>query len=135
MDARHYAVVQIEAQPAKRLSFWLNFTDTCHVYAKSGDSWLHRHHIVFRYSTRAFSTNTTAGVVPPTPPGAVFIKPSWLRQHGSDFSGRIRSRPTDDTLQPGPTLRMAGRLLLVTNRISQRIFDPETRGRRGRGES
>jgi len=42
MEARHYEVVKIGPQPAKRLSFWLNCTDIYHVYAKSGDLWLHR---------------------------------------------------------------------------------------------
>lgn len=42
MEARHYEVVKIGLQPAKRLSFWLNCADIYHVYVKSGDLWLHR---------------------------------------------------------------------------------------------
>lgn len=40
VDANDYAVVKIEAQPAKNPSFWIRSTDIHHVYGKTGDFWL-----------------------------------------------------------------------------------------------
>ena len=40
IDARDYAVVRVEAQPAENLSFWIRSTEIHHVYAKNGDFWL-----------------------------------------------------------------------------------------------
>lgn len=40
VDAKDYAVVRIEAQPAKNLSFWIRNTSIHHVYEKTGDFWL-----------------------------------------------------------------------------------------------
>jgi len=40
VDAQDYAVVQIEAQPARNLSFWIRNTQIHHVYSKTGDYWL-----------------------------------------------------------------------------------------------
>jgi hypothetical protein len=40
VDATDYAVVKIEAQPAKNPSFWIRSTDIHHVYSKTGDFWL-----------------------------------------------------------------------------------------------
>jgi hypothetical protein len=40
VDAKDYAVTQIEAEPATRLSFWVRNVDIHHVYSKTGDFWL-----------------------------------------------------------------------------------------------
>ena len=40
VDAKDYAVVRIEAEPAKNPSFWIHSTQIHHVYAKVGDFWL-----------------------------------------------------------------------------------------------
>jgi hypothetical protein len=40
VDAKDYAVVRIEAQPAENPSFWIRSTEIHHVYAKVGDFWL-----------------------------------------------------------------------------------------------
>jgi len=40
VDAEDFAVVQIEAQPAKKPSFWISKTNVRHRYAKFGDFWL-----------------------------------------------------------------------------------------------
>jgi hypothetical protein len=40
VDAKEYAVVRIEAQPAKNPSFWIRNTEIHHVYVKTGDFWL-----------------------------------------------------------------------------------------------
>lgn len=40
VDAHDYAVVQIDAEPAKSPSFWIKETHIHHVYAKSGEFWL-----------------------------------------------------------------------------------------------
>ena len=40
VDAKDYAVVRIEAQPAENPSFWIHSTQIHHVYAKVGDFWL-----------------------------------------------------------------------------------------------
>jgi len=40
VDAKDYAVVRIEAQPAENPSFWIRSTQIHHVYAKVGDFWL-----------------------------------------------------------------------------------------------
>jgi hypothetical protein len=40
VDATDYAVVKIDAQPAKNPSFWIRNTEIHHVYTKAGDFWL-----------------------------------------------------------------------------------------------
>jgi hypothetical protein len=40
VDAADFAVVKIEAQPAKNPSFWIARTDIRHTYSKTGDFWL-----------------------------------------------------------------------------------------------
>jgi hypothetical protein len=40
VDAADFAVVKIEAQPAKNPSFWIAKTDIRHTYSKTGDFWL-----------------------------------------------------------------------------------------------
>jgi hypothetical protein len=40
VDARDYAVVRIEAEPAKNPSFWIRNTQIHHVYEKAGAFWL-----------------------------------------------------------------------------------------------
>lgn len=40
VDATDFAVVQIEAEPAKRPSFWISETKINHVYTKVGEFWL-----------------------------------------------------------------------------------------------
>jgi hypothetical protein len=40
VDAKDYAVTQIEAEPATRLSFWVRKVDIHHVYQKTGPFWL-----------------------------------------------------------------------------------------------
>jgi hypothetical protein len=40
VDARDFAVVRVEAQPAETPSFWIKQTEIHHVYAKNGDFWL-----------------------------------------------------------------------------------------------
>jgi hypothetical protein len=40
IDARDYAVVRVEAQPAENPSFWIKNTEIQHVYAKNGEFWL-----------------------------------------------------------------------------------------------
>jgi hypothetical protein len=40
VDAKDYAVTQIEAEPATRLSFWIRKVDIHHVYHKTGLFWL-----------------------------------------------------------------------------------------------
>jgi hypothetical protein len=40
IDAHDFAVVKIEAEPAKRPSFWISKTQIHHEYAKVGDFWL-----------------------------------------------------------------------------------------------
>ena len=40
IDARDYAVVRIEAEPAKSPSFWIRSTQIHHVYEKTGEFWL-----------------------------------------------------------------------------------------------
>jgi hypothetical protein len=40
VDAQDFAVVKIEAEPAKRPSFWISRTQIHHVYTKIGDFWL-----------------------------------------------------------------------------------------------
>jgi hypothetical protein len=40
VDANDYAVVKVEAQPAKNPSFWIRNTEIHHVYSKTGDFWL-----------------------------------------------------------------------------------------------
>ena len=42
VDARDYAVVRIEAEPAKSPSFWIRNTQIRHVYEKTGEFWLPR---------------------------------------------------------------------------------------------
>jgi len=43
VDARDYAVVRIEAEPAKNPSFWIKQTTIQHYYMKIGDFWLPEH--------------------------------------------------------------------------------------------
>ena len=40
VDARDYAVVRVEAQPAENPSFWIRSTDIHHVYTKVSEFWL-----------------------------------------------------------------------------------------------
>jgi hypothetical protein len=40
VDARDFAVVQIDAQPAKNPSFWIRDTEIHHVYSETGEFWL-----------------------------------------------------------------------------------------------
>jgi hypothetical protein len=40
VDAADFAVVKIDAEPAKRPSFWISKTRINHVYTKVGDFWL-----------------------------------------------------------------------------------------------
>lgn len=40
VNGTHFAVVRIEAEPAKNPSFWIKHTDIEHVYIKVGDFWL-----------------------------------------------------------------------------------------------
>jgi hypothetical protein len=40
VDAQDYAVVKIDAHPAKNPSFWISDTEIHHVYEKDGDFWL-----------------------------------------------------------------------------------------------
>ena len=40
VDAREFAVVQIDAQPAKNPSFWIRDTAIHHVYSQTGEFWL-----------------------------------------------------------------------------------------------
>lgn len=40
LDAHEYAVVKLEAQPARDPSFWIRDTEIHHVYSKAGDFWL-----------------------------------------------------------------------------------------------
>lgn len=40
VDAQDYAVVKIEAEPAKNPSFWIRHTEIHHVYDKTGEFWL-----------------------------------------------------------------------------------------------
>lgn len=40
VDAEDYAVVKIEAEPAKNPSFWIRHTEIHHVYEKTGNFWL-----------------------------------------------------------------------------------------------
>lgn len=40
VDARDFAVVRIEGEPAKNPSFWIKKTDIAHSYKKVGDFWL-----------------------------------------------------------------------------------------------
>jgi hypothetical protein len=40
VDGQDFAVVRIEAQPAKNPSFWITETQIHHTYAKTGDFWL-----------------------------------------------------------------------------------------------
>jgi hypothetical protein len=40
IDARDYAVVRVEAQPAENPSFWIKSTEIRHTYEKDGDFWL-----------------------------------------------------------------------------------------------
>jgi len=40
VDAADYAVAKIEAEPAKRPSFWISRTEIHHAYKKIGDFWL-----------------------------------------------------------------------------------------------
>jgi hypothetical protein len=40
VDAKDYAVVRIEAQPAENPSFWIKSTEINHSYTKSGEFWL-----------------------------------------------------------------------------------------------
>jgi hypothetical protein len=40
IDAREYAVVRVEAQPAESPSFWIKSTEIRHTYGKSGGFWL-----------------------------------------------------------------------------------------------
>jgi hypothetical protein len=40
VDAQDYAVVKVEAQPAKNPSFWIRNTEIHHLYSKTGDFWL-----------------------------------------------------------------------------------------------
>ena len=42
VDAQDYAVVQLDAQPAKHLSFWIEHTLINREYEKAGDFWLPR---------------------------------------------------------------------------------------------
>ncbi len=43
VDARDYAVVRIEAQPARNPSFWIRDTQIHHVYEKKGEFWFPEH--------------------------------------------------------------------------------------------
>ncbi len=43
VDANDFAVVKIEAQPAKNPSFWTIHTDVQHLYVKIGEFWLPAH--------------------------------------------------------------------------------------------
>jgi hypothetical protein len=43
VDANDFAVVQIEAQPARNPSFWTVHTDIQHLYVKIGEFWLPSH--------------------------------------------------------------------------------------------
>jgi hypothetical protein len=40
VDAKDYAVVKVEGQPARSPSFWIRNTEIHHVYSKTGDFWL-----------------------------------------------------------------------------------------------
>ena len=40
VDAADFAVVKIDAQPAKNPSFWIARTDVHHTYSKTGEFWL-----------------------------------------------------------------------------------------------
>lgn len=40
IDAKDYALVRVEAQPAENPSFWIKRTEIHHVYAKKGNFWL-----------------------------------------------------------------------------------------------
>lgn len=40
VDAQEYAIVRIEGQPAKKLSFWTKSVHFVHTYAKQGPFWL-----------------------------------------------------------------------------------------------
>lgn len=40
VDSTDFSVVKIEAQPSKKLSFWIRSTKIHHVYTKTGDFWL-----------------------------------------------------------------------------------------------
>jgi hypothetical protein len=40
VDAADFAVVKIDAQPAKNPSFWITRTDVRHTYSKTGEFWL-----------------------------------------------------------------------------------------------
>lgn len=40
IDAKDYAVVRVEAQPAENPSFWIKSTNIHHVYEKNGEFWL-----------------------------------------------------------------------------------------------
>jgi hypothetical protein len=40
VDAKDYAVVKIEAEPANNPSFWIKSTEIHHTYSKTGDFWL-----------------------------------------------------------------------------------------------
>lgn len=40
IDAKDYAVVRVEAQPADNPSFWIKSTEIHHLYSKNGDFWL-----------------------------------------------------------------------------------------------
>jgi hypothetical protein len=40
IDARDYAVIRVEAQPAENPSFWIRSTEIHHSYVKIGDFWL-----------------------------------------------------------------------------------------------
>ncbi len=43
VDAKDYAVVQIEAKPARNPSFWIGKTNIHHTYSKTGQFWLPEH--------------------------------------------------------------------------------------------
>jgi hypothetical protein len=43
VDAEDFALVQIEAEPAKNPSFWTTHTDIKHLYVKIGEFWLPSH--------------------------------------------------------------------------------------------
>jgi hypothetical protein len=45
VDARDYAVVRIEAQPAENPSFWIRSTQIHHVYTKVDEFWLPQHNV------------------------------------------------------------------------------------------
>lgn len=59
VDAKDYAVTQIEAEPAKNPSFWIKDTKVHHVYAKTAQFWLpanNRSETVMRFGGTAVLT-------------------------------------------------------------------------------